>query len=128
VGDRGRAPDHHRSAEKRKDFVGALIACVNSISRSLRPHRIDPMPLLLGSCYTANMTKEQLREVLDRVLTWSPERQEDAAEILTSIETQDRSPYRLTDEQAAEVRRRLAHPNSKTVPFEEVFERYPKGE
>jgi hypothetical protein len=127
VGDRARAPDHRRSAEKRQD-LSARYRVRHSISRSLRPHRIDPMPLLLGSCYTANMTKEQLKKVLDRVLTWPPERQEDAAEILTSIEAQDRSPYRLTDEQAAEVRRRLADPNSKTVPFEEVFERYPKGE
>ena len=79
-------------------------------------------------CRTCSQSKEQLRKVLDRVLTWPPERQEDAAEILTSIEAQDRSPYRLTDEQAAEVRRRLADPNSKTVPFEEVFERYAKGE
>jgi hypothetical protein len=74
------------------------------------------------------MTKDQLKEVLDRVLTWPPERQQDAAEILTSIEAQESSPYRLTEEQAAEVRRRLADPNPKTVPFHEVFKRYRKGE
>jgi hypothetical protein len=32
------------------------------------------------------MTKDQVKKILDRVLTWSPERQEDAAEILMSIE------------------------------------------
>jgi hypothetical protein len=35
------------------------------------------------------MTREQVKEVLERVLTWPPERQEDAAEILMSIEAQD---------------------------------------
>ena len=32
------------------------------------------------------MTKEQVKAVLDRVLTWPPERQEEAAEILLEIE------------------------------------------
>jgi hypothetical protein len=32
------------------------------------------------------MTKEQIKAVLDRVLTWPPERQRDAAEILESME------------------------------------------
>jgi hypothetical protein len=52
------------------------------------------------------MTKQQVKELLDRVLTWPPERQEDAARILAEMERQDTSPYRLTDEQAEEVRRR----------------------
>jgi hypothetical protein len=86
------------------------------------------MPLLLGSCYTANMTKEQLKKVLDRVLTRPPERQEDAAEILRSIEAQDRSPYRLTDEQAAEVRRSKTSSNGTVFEFGSASRRYPKGE
>lgn len=52
------------------------------------------------------MTKQQVKELLDRVLTWPPERQEDAAHILAEMERQDTSPCRLTDEQAEEVRRR----------------------
>ena len=52
------------------------------------------------------MTKQQVKELLDRVLTWPPERQEDAARILAEMERQDASPLRLTDEQAEEVRRR----------------------
>ena len=63
-------------------------------------------------CYQPIMTREQVKEVLDRVLTWPPERQEDAAEILMSIEAQDRSGYRLTDEQLAELRRRRAEKNA----------------
>ncbi len=54
------------------------------------------------------MTKEQVREILDRVLTWPPKRQEDAVQVLAAMEQQDASPYRLTDEQAEEVERRRA--------------------
>ncbi len=35
-----------------------------------------------------------------------------------------KSPLRLTDEQAAEVRRRLANPSAKRIPAEEVFRRF----
>ena len=52
------------------------------------------------------MTKEQVKEVLDRVRTWPPKRQQDAARVLSEMEAQDASPYHLTDEQVEEVRRR----------------------
>lgn len=68
------------------------------------------------------MAREQIKAVLDRVLTWPAERQEDAAEILRSIEMQDRSPLRLNVEQEAEIRRRLADPRP-AIPMEEVFRR-----
>ena len=70
------------------------------------------------------MTKEQVKEILDRVLTWPPERQENAVRVLTEMEEQDRSDLRLTDEQVAEVRRRLRDPNPKFVTLEEVRERF----
>jgi hypothetical protein len=54
------------------------------------------------------MTKEQVKAVLDRVLTWPDERQEDAAKVLLLMESADESVYRLTDEQVAEVGCRLA--------------------
>lgn len=53
-----------------------------------------------------DMTKAQLKEILDRVLTWPPERQDAAARILSAIEEQDAVRYRLSDEQVEEVRRR----------------------
>ena len=74
-------------------------------------------------CYQPIMTREQVKEVLDRVLTWPPERQEDAAEILMSIEAQDRSGYRLTDEQLAELRRRRAEKYPKSLTLAEFGER-----
>jgi hypothetical protein len=70
------------------------------------------------------MKKEQVKEILDRVLTWPPERQADAAQVLTLMEEQDKSSLRLTDEQVAEVRRRLADPNPKFLTLEEVRERF----
>jgi hypothetical protein len=70
------------------------------------------------------MTKEQVKEILDRVLTWPPKRQEDAARVLVEMEEQDHSGLRLTDEQAAEVRRRLAKPSDQKVPIEKVFRRF----
>lgn len=70
------------------------------------------------------MTKDQVKEVLDRVLTWPIERQEDAARALAAMEEQDASQYRLTDEQLAEVRRRRAENNPNRIPFEEVFKRF----
>ena len=74
-------------------------------------------------CYQPIMTREQVKEVLDRVLTWPPERQEDAAEILMSIEAQDRSGYRLSGEQLAELRRRRAERDPKTLTLAEFDER-----
>jgi hypothetical protein len=66
------------------------------------------------------MTKQQVKEILDRVLTWPPERQEDAVRVLSAMEEQDASSYRLTNEQVAEVERRLADPNPKFLTLDEV--------
>ena len=69
------------------------------------------------------MSKEQVKGVLDRVLTWPSERQEDAAKLLMLMESQDESVYRLTDEQVEEVRRRVADPNARRLFVAEVRER-----
>jgi hypothetical protein len=73
------------------------------------------------------MTKDQVKEILDRVLTWPPERQSDAAEVLTLMEAQDQSDYCLTDEQVAEVRRRLAKVNPTYVPLGEARARFQRS-
>jgi hypothetical protein len=69
------------------------------------------------------MTKDQVKAVLDRVLTWPPERPEDVAEFLLSVEAQDNSDYRLSDGQIAELRRRRAETNPKTLTLTEFDER-----
>jgi hypothetical protein len=67
------------------------------------------------------VTKEQVKAILGRVLSWPPARQADVAHMVELMEEQDKSTLRLTAEQAAEVRRRLANPASKRIPAEEVF-------
>jgi len=67
------------------------------------------------------MTKEQVKEILDRVLEWPAQRQEDAARMLREMERQDKNRSRLTDDQVAEVERRRA-------AFERGEERYATDE
>lgn len=61
--------------------------------------------------------------MLDRVLTWPNERQENAAKLLLLMESQDQSDYRLTDAQVEEVQRRQADPNPRSLTLEEFKER-----
>jgi hypothetical protein len=72
----------------------------------------------------ADMTKNQVKDILDRVLTWPAERQADVAHVVELMEEQDNTDLRLSDEQAAEVRRRLADPTRKTIAAEQVFKRF----
>jgi hypothetical protein len=70
------------------------------------------------------MTKKQIKAALDRVLNWPPERQADVVQVIESMEEQDRSTLRLSDEQVAEVRRRLADPNPRFLTLDEVREHF----
>ena len=76
------------------------------------------------TCYNATMTKDQVKEILDRVLTWPPERQADVAHVVELMEEQDHSTLRLTDEQLAEVRRRRAKKNPKYVSLADARKRF----
>ncbi|MEJ2374610.1 MAG: hypothetical protein P8Y53_06980 [Pseudolabrys sp.] len=53
------------------------------------------------------MTKEQIKEILDRVLSWPPERQQDAAEMLMVIEAQEGELYHPSDEEWAAIQEGL---------------------
>jgi hypothetical protein len=66
------------------------------------------------------MTQDDVRAVLERVLTWPRKRQEQAVELLACLEAQDDSEYQLNDEQAAEVRRRLAEKDAPTLTLEQL--------
>jgi hypothetical protein len=68
------------------------------------------------------MTRQQVKELLDRVLTWPPERQADLAEVARLMEQQDKSALGLTKEQAAEVDRRLADASFRTLTLAELNE------
>jgi hypothetical protein len=69
------------------------------------------------------MTRNQVKSILDRVLNWPPERQEDIAHVIERMEEQDSSTLRLSEEQAAEVRRRIENPAPEREPAEAVFRR-----
>jgi hypothetical protein len=70
------------------------------------------------------MTKDQVKEILDRVLTWPPKRQADVAHVVELMEQQDNSALRLTKEQLAEVRRRRAKKNPKYVALAQARTRF----
>ncbi len=74
-------------------------------------------------CYLAAMTKDQGKEILDRVLSWPPERQADLAHVAELMKEQDKSALQLTEEQLAEVRRRRAEKNPKSVTLAEFNQR-----
>jgi hypothetical protein len=69
------------------------------------------------------MSRDEVKAVLDRVLTWPTERQEDAAKVLSLMEAQDYNAYRLTDAQVEEVRRRRADKSAKRLTLDEFNER-----
>ncbi|HYW62472.1 MAG TPA: hypothetical protein VE865_04650 [Bradyrhizobium sp.] len=49
------------------------------------------------------MTGDEVKEVLERVLTWAPERQEEAAELLLALEAQAGEFYDATEEESAAI-------------------------
>ena len=67
------------------------------------------------------MTKDQIKAVLDRVLTWPPERQQDAAEVLLMMEAQGSEFYDPSDEEWAAIREGLEQARrGEFVPDEEM--------
>jgi hypothetical protein len=66
------------------------------------------------------MTRDQVKEILDRVLNWPADRQADVAHIVELMEEQDGSTLRLSDDQLAEVRRRRSEKNPKTITLAEL--------
>ena len=69
------------------------------------------------------MSRDEVKAVLDRVLTWPSERKEDAAKVLSLMEAQDYNAYRLTDAQVEEVKRRHSDKNAKRLTLDEFNER-----
>jgi hypothetical protein len=68
------------------------------------------------------MKKDQVKAVLDRVLTWPSERQEQAVRLLSEIEKQDAAMLVLSDNQVDELKMRLADPNPQFLTLTEVRE------
>ena len=59
-------------------------------------------------CYTGNMTKRDVKAVLDRVLTWPEEDQEELTEVAREIEARQTELYQLTKDEREAVERALA--------------------
>jgi hypothetical protein len=57
------------------------------------------------------MTKKEVKAVIERVLNWPEDRQASLVRFVELMEEQDDSDLRLSDDQAAEVRRRIAEKN-----------------
>jgi hypothetical protein len=49
------------------------------------------------------MTKDQVKQVLDRILTWPRERQEDAAQMLLALEAREGELYHPGDDEWAAI-------------------------
>lgn len=50
-------------------------------------------------CYNGIMTKQQLKDILDRVPSWPQDRQQEFAEIALEIEAEMRGEYTATPEE-----------------------------
>jgi hypothetical protein len=72
----------------------------------LRRGRLPKVALEMALRYTDAMTRDQVKEILDRVRSWRPERQADVAHVVELMEEQDSSAVRLSDDDLAELRRR----------------------
>ena len=70
--------------------------------------------------------KKNLREVMQRIEFWPEERQENAAKMLLAIEAQIRGQVSLTEEQAAEVKRRVDDPAPRVLSLRAARSQFPK--
>ena len=68
------------------------------------------------------MSKEQIKAIFDRVLTWPPERQQDAAEMLLMLEAHEGEFYHPSDDEWAAVQEGLEQAKrGEFVPDEEML-------
>lgn len=60
-----------------------------------------------------------LQAIIDRIDTWAPERQERAAAALVEIESGADKEWTISDEDIAEIERRMADEDAPTMSLEE---------
>lgn len=67
------------------------------------------------------MTRDQVKEVIERVLTWPPERQEDAAQMLLALEAHEGEFYHPDDDEWAAIQQGLDQAKrGETVSADEI--------
>jgi hypothetical protein len=69
------------------------------------------------------MTKEQIRDIFDRVLTWPPDRQEQAAQMLLLLEGQEGEMYHPSDDEWEAIQEGLAQAERGEFVSDEDMER-----
>jgi hypothetical protein len=78
--------------------------------------------------YIAAMTKDQVKEILDRVLSWSPADQEKVARFVREVEQRRRGHDDISDAEWKIIDGRAARRDLATdEEVEEVFSRYRSG-
>src|SRR5712691_7375108 len=100
----------------------SLLLCLEHTPRPALENHVRRPPRL-GS-HASAIVRIGIKQILDRVLSWPPERQADVVHVVEIMEEQDNSTLRLTDEQLAEVRRRRAKKNPKYVSLAEARKRF----
>lgn len=67
------------------------------------------------------MTRDQVKEVIERVLTWPRERQEDAAQMLLALEAREGEFYHPDDDELAAIEEGVAQAKRReAVSAEEI--------
>jgi predicted transcriptional regulator len=74
------------------------------------------------------MTKAEIDQVLERVKTWPPERQEEAVHVLLEMEAEVTGVYQLSDEERAAIEEGMAQARRGEFASDEevaaLFDRY----
>jgi hypothetical protein len=71
------------------------------------------------------MTRKDIEDALDRMLTWPRGRQKDAVRFLPKWKSTTGTSISLSREQVEEIEQRIANHNPRYVSLEEAQERFP---
>jgi hypothetical protein len=72
------------------------------------------------------MTQDQIKAVLERVLTWPPERQQDAADMLLRLEAQEGELYHPSEDEWAAIQEGVEQVSQGDVVSAEEMEAFLK--
>jgi predicted transcriptional regulator len=70
------------------------------------------------------MTRDQIDAILERVRSWPPERQEDAAHVLLAMEAETTAPYELSEEERLDLEEGLREVERGEIATDEEVEAF----